>query len=562
MRRPRLLLALLTLAAFFAVTRGEFSDADTQQRLQVTHWLWSDQPQVRQSRSEGSIPTHPTYWNIMASPGFCVLPGKDGKLYAQFALGQSLLMAPTDILATALMGDSYVAAGSADAERLSQQHMTVVNFLTFSVLNALAIVLSYELLLLLGFSDRQSMASAVLLLFATPFIVYMQDVAETNQMYLFYIGAMVFALKARRNRLYLNCAICGTLAGFNLLMKLPNLAYAPGLALVVLFAGEDGVSWSERLRWAVSWQAVKGMSCLLAPLCAFIFFDRYYQYYRFGEWFSTYMKECAQAYAAVGGYPEGYPFGYDRVAGFLGPFLSADRSLFFFSPFLVFTVIFLVLNWRSVSHVQRLAIAASVVALAGLALIYGGSYYWNGGAGSWGPRHYLPPAEALCLLGFAFAAQSFASFRRLTQGLVVMNILIALACQAEALVYSPLLENQAYFLGDPWRVVPLIRARNIYRLLNGSLISDGATLGDAEMRSHVEDFAEGAPDILWLSLGFGAAGKAPLLARAIVTAWSLFAVAVIGFAGTICIAGFRRSRAFPAEPTAAPQALSGDEGSA
>ncbi|QGM46690.1 hypothetical protein [Methylocystis heyeri] len=561
MRRPRLLLALLTLAAFLAVTRGEFSDADTQQRLQVTHWLWSDQPQVAQYQSRGSIPAHPTYWNIMARPGFCVLPGKDGKLYAQFALGQSLLMAPSDILAASLIGSLHGAAGSEDADRFSQERMTVVNFVTFSILNAFAIVLSYDLLLLLGFSERQSMASAALLLFATPFIVYMQDVAETNQMYLFYVGAMVFALKARRNRLYLNCAICGTLAGFNVLMKLPNLVYAPGLVLVFLFAEEGDLSWPERLRWAISRQALKGMVCLFAPLCAFIFVDRYYQYFRFGEWFSTYMKECAEAYAAVGGYPEAYPFGYDRAAGFLGPFFSADRSLFLFSPFLVFTVMFLAFNWRSVSHSRRLAVVASLVALAGLALIYGGSYYWNGGAGSWGPRHHLPPAQALCLLGFAFAAQGFASFRPLTRSLVAMNIVIALACQTAALAYSPLLENQAYFLGDPWRVVPLIRARNIYRLLNGSLNSYGATLDDAEMRSHVEDFAEGSPDILWLSIGFGAAAEAPLLARAVITAWCLFAAAVIAAAGAICVVGFRRSDRAPS-PATACRGLSEDEGSA
>ncbi|HMK90097.1 MAG TPA: glycosyltransferase family 39 protein [Methylocystis sp.] len=537
-RRPRALLALLTLAVLLTVTHGEFGDEDTTRRLQVTHWLWTSEPQVSDEHPL-VISANPTRWNIMARPGFCSLPGKNGEAYAQFSLGQSLLMLPGDILGRLVTGklDSEFVLDDGLWSISAQE--TIVNFTTFYSVDALAIILSFELLLLLGFSQAQALAASALLLVASTFLVYMADVAETNQIYCCFVGALAFALKARRGRFGRNCAIAGAFLGFSALMKLPNLVFLPAILLVFLFCGEGERSWSQRLRWALSREAGRGLICFLAPLCGFLLVDRFYQYYRFGDWFGTYMKPCAEAYAAAGGYPPGYPFGYDRIAGALGPFLSADRSLFLFEPFLIFTIPCIALCWKRLPLAQRLAIASAVVALLGLALVYGGTYYWNGGAGSWGPRHHLPPAQALCLIGFALAAEKFSSLGAFGKSFVLLSLGVAIGNQSLALLYSPLLENQEYFLDDPLRLVPLMRLRNACYLVNGSLLPHAETFNSPELSSWAKMADLYSPSILWFWLARAASAKDALLAGAILSAWALLGLAVAFATALLVVVGFR-----------------------
>src|SRR5262245_27136557 len=95
-RYPRLLLAMLTLAVFALVTPGNFDEADTEMRLQVTHWLWAGEPQMApRARPYVRPPTTP---EALYSPGWCLLHGRNGQIFAPFGLGQSLVMLPADIL--------------------------------------------------------------------------------------------------------------------------------------------------------------------------------------------------------------------------------------------------------------------------------------------------------------------------------------------------------------------------------------------------------------------------------------------------------------------------------
>jgi len=543
-QRPRWVLATLTLATFFVVTVGDFDDTDTRARLQVTHWLWSDQPQVDDFDAAHSIPKNPTDWTIAWSPGYCSLTGKDKQIYAQFSLGQSLLMLPADIAAVSAIGnfEEYFDFEGTDHTLFKQE--IVVNLLTFSVMNTLAVIFSFDLLLLLGFTQQQSIVACLLLVFGTPFIVYMQDSAETNQIYLLYVGALLFVLKARQGKISSNCLIAGAFAGFNILMKLPNVVFVPAAMSVFLFSQARGLaSWQMPRRGALKRDDVRWLLWFLVPVGVCIFIDRWYQFYRFGDWFSTYMTQCVESYAAAGGYPERFPFGYDRLAGFLGPFWSPDRSLFLYSPFLIFTVIFLTKNWTRVSTPQRAVVMASFGALVGLALIYGGTYHWNGGCGSWGPRHHLPPTEVLCLLGFAFAARAFPSYRPLRKTLVALNLAAALGCQAIALPYPPPLDNQESFYNDPLRAVPLLRARNIYYLLTDDILESAESFDDPSVKWAAENNRKNAPYSFWWWIARANSKQWPPLAWAIVTAWLMLAMGVAVTAAQLCIAGFRSSGA-------------------
>src|ERR1700745_818408 len=83
LRDPLLLLCLAACLLAFVVQSGELGTADTMHRLQTTHWLWTSQPQVFPNE-------YPEFG----------LHGRGGKIYSWYGIGQSLLMLPSDLVAT------------------------------------------------------------------------------------------------------------------------------------------------------------------------------------------------------------------------------------------------------------------------------------------------------------------------------------------------------------------------------------------------------------------------------------------------------------------------------
>src|SRR5260370_31494543 len=81
---PVSLLLLVTALFTFLIQSGELGTSDTTHRLQVAHSLWTGQPQVFPNES----------------PEFG-LHGRDGRLYAWYGIGQSLLMLPADLIGSA-----------------------------------------------------------------------------------------------------------------------------------------------------------------------------------------------------------------------------------------------------------------------------------------------------------------------------------------------------------------------------------------------------------------------------------------------------------------------------
>src|SRR6202789_53136 len=81
---PLFLLLLITALFTFLIQSGELGTSDTTHRLQVTHSLWTRQPQVFPSE-------YPDFG----------LHGRGGRLYASYGIGQSLLMLPADLVGTA-----------------------------------------------------------------------------------------------------------------------------------------------------------------------------------------------------------------------------------------------------------------------------------------------------------------------------------------------------------------------------------------------------------------------------------------------------------------------------
>src|SRR5712675_157046 len=78
---PVSLLLLVTALFTFLIQSGELGTSDTTHRLQVAHSFWTGQPQVFPNE-------YPEF-------------GLDGRLYAWYGIGQSLLMLPADLVGSA-----------------------------------------------------------------------------------------------------------------------------------------------------------------------------------------------------------------------------------------------------------------------------------------------------------------------------------------------------------------------------------------------------------------------------------------------------------------------------
>src|SRR5229473_5648712 len=80
---PVFLLGLTAFLTAFVVQSGELGTSDTTHRLQTTHSFWTSEP-----------PVFPEEY-----PEFGI-HGRNGKLYASYGMGQSLLMLPSDVVGT------------------------------------------------------------------------------------------------------------------------------------------------------------------------------------------------------------------------------------------------------------------------------------------------------------------------------------------------------------------------------------------------------------------------------------------------------------------------------
>src|SRR3984893_6914166 len=162
LRDPLLLLSLTAGLLAFVVESGELGTADTMHRLQTTHWLWTDQPQVFPSE-------YPEFG----------LHGRGGRLYAWYGIGQSLLMLPAHLVGSAAthlpLWSSYASTEEDPAIR-----SIIVSISTNILVNVLTAFVAFRLLGLFGFSTRESVAGTLALLCANMHLHYAKYMTEHN----------------------------------------------------------------------------------------------------------------------------------------------------------------------------------------------------------------------------------------------------------------------------------------------------------------------------------------------------------------------------------------------
>ena len=510
-------MALLVIAVALLTTMiqsGELGTADTTRRLQVTHSLWTGEPQVPRA-------DYPDFG----------IPGRGGQLYAWYGIGQSLLMLPADVVGTAAAHApwwrGYQASGATPRIRA-----VVVSVSTNVLLNVLTALVALRFLELLGFSRVQSIAGVLALVGATTHLHYAQNMQENNFIFLLTLTGMWLqlrwavasepqALGGERKWLWWGAGALG----LNLLTRLTTALDAMGVAVFLLLYGAFA-----RERWLCARKVKEYLRTVLPVYAVFLSLDRLYQFVRFGSWTSTYMRlQAIEQRKWDATLPTNYPFSGHWFqggvhSGLLGPLFEPEKSVFVFDPLFGLALVLMVVLWRRMTPVLRAYAVAMLVLLAGYMVLYARYFAWAGDF-AWGDRYISSVVEMFAMI----AVPLLMRFRRELGRAVAMCgwcvVAASAAVQAASLAFWLPLEIYQIdaMRHDAWTVA--LRFRNIWALATGGPMPAGidrpGAVGDAFDALHIRTW-NFMPSLM------RHVGVAPLwVVRLLDAVWAVMAVALV-----------------------------------
>ncbi len=433
---PLILLCLAAGLLAFVVQSGELGTADTMHRLQVTHWLWTSEPQVFPNE-------YPEFG----------LHGRDGRLYSWYGIGQSLLMLPADLVGT-WIAHWEILAGYGDDPAVRS---IIVSYSTSILVNVLTALVSFRLLRQLRFSVRESVLGVLALMFCTTHLHYTQNMMENNYIMLLTLTGFSFQYEWLRTGSGRALFWGSAALGLNLLTRLTTgLDVMAGGVFLLL------VLWFERVRGNDLWRRFVAYCKVAAPVYAFfLIIDRLYQFYRFGSFTNTYVSLFAKEQRLQDpNLPVNFPWSTPFYQGFLGPLFKPEKSIFLFDPLLLLAILLLVVLWKRLSPEVRAYGVGSLLLLLGYISFYARYTYWAGDF-AWGDRYVATSVELAALLSVPLLLRYRENLSAwIWRGGVVL-IIASLTIQLASLAFwLPLEIYQMETLGHPTFVIAL-RFKNI-----------------------------------------------------------------------------------------------------
>ena len=461
MNDTTVLLCFAAVLLAIVVQSGELGTADTMHRLQTTHWLWTSDPQV----PPGDYPEFG-------------LHGRGGKLYSWYGIGQSLIMLPADLLGT---GVSHVRpfAGYTDDPAIRS---IFVSYITAALINVFTALIALRLLKQLGFTVSEGAAGVVALMLCTTHLHYTQNMMENNYIFLLTLTGFAYQLewvRSNRSRALLigSCAL-----GLNLLTRLTTILDLVAAAALVFL-----VIWWEGDRGRHFLQRIFEYSKIAAPVYIFfLLIDRAYQFFRFGSFTNTYVYYFALEYRRRDpSLPANFPWNGLFSAGFFGPLLQPEKSIFLFDPLLPLATFLLAFTWKRLTPAARAYGMTSLLLLFAYICFYARYVYWAGDF-AWGDRYISTAVEMVAML----AVPILLRFRHVLGKaiwvvgclLIVISMLVQLASLA---IWLPLEIYQMETLGHPTFVIAL-RFKNILAFALGKMNAWG--LVNDSMREDAWDY--------------------------------------------------------------------------
>jgi hypothetical protein len=458
---PLFLLCLTAGLLAFVVQSGELGTADTMHRLQTTHWLWTSQPQVFPNE-------YPEFG----------LRGRGGHIYSWYGIGQSLLMLPADLLAT------WVARLPIFSEYTDDPAVRsiVVSYLINILVNVLTALIAFRLLRQLSFSMKEAVAGVLALMFCTTHLHYTQNMMENNYIMLLTLAGFSFQYEWLHSGNQRALVIGSSALGLNLLTRLTT-----GLDLIAGGVFLLAVLWFERASAQTLWQRFLAYCKIAAPVYAiFLFIERYYNFYRFGSFTSTYVPLFAREQRLQDPtLPANFPWSTPFQVGFLGALFRPEKSIFLFDPLLVLSILLLVVLWRRLLPEVRAYAVTSLLLLAGYISFYARYTYWSGDF-AWGDRYVSTAVETVALLAVPLLLRHRADVGKVIWRTGIVILAASFVIQLASLAFwLPLEIYQMESFGHPTFVIAL-RFKNIAAFALGKM--DAWGLSTDEMTYDAWDY--------------------------------------------------------------------------
>src|SRR5580658_8307132 len=315
---PLSLLLIITALFTFLIQSGELGTSDTTHRLQVTHSLWTSEPEVFPNEF----------------PEFGV-HGRGGKLQSWYSIGQSLLLLPADIVGT------YVARLPIFAEYDDTDPSVrdiIVSYSVNILVTVLTALVCFRFLSQLKFDITQSVVGVLALLVATTHLHYTQNMMENNYIFLLSITGFSYQYEWLRTGNRRALLIGSAAFGLNLLTRLPTGLDLLSGALFLLL-----VLWFEGVRGRALWERCKAYIAIALPVYLFFgLLDRLYQVYRFAfaavfvTYFTIIGRETRMRNPLL---PPNYPFETPWHVGFFGALFTPEKSIVLFAPLIVLMIL-------------------------------------------------------------------------------------------------------------------------------------------------------------------------------------------------------------------------------
>ncbi len=370
-------------------------------------------------------------------------------------------MLPADIVGTKLEQLPVFANYGVDPGVRS----IVVSYSTNILINVLTALVCFRFLRLLRFSTRQSVAGVMALLFCTTHLHYTQNMMENNYIMLLTLAGLRFQYEWLLTGSGRALLVGSAAFGLNLLTRLTTGLdlLAGGVFLLLLL-------WFDDVRGRALWQRFVTYAKTAAPVYMFfLLIDRWYQYYRFGSFFNTYVSVFAREARMLNpSLPANYPWELPFHVGFLGALFKPEKSIFLFDPLLLLTVLVSVLAWKRFHcDVKAYVITAWLLVLAYICF-YARYTVWSGDF-AWGDRYVSSAAELAAFISVPLLLRHRVELGKLVWWIGTALIVVSCAIQLASLAFwLPLEIYQMDTLGHPTFVVAL-RFKNIVAFAFGKM---------------------------------------------------------------------------------------------
>jgi len=339
--------------------------------------------------------------------------GIDGKCHSLWNLGQSLCLLPFAAIGLALEKFTPVSPDVAD---LTAQFLA--STILFPAIGAMAVLVFYRLVLLLGYNKKAAIFSSAVLAFATMNFHYSVVTHEQSQIALLLLIMILLMVRNMQKPGFLDVWLLCAVLGFCLLFRLTSLVMVLPIYLVAAGAEVFASQITAKPKVVGKWLAAGFLGT-----GGFVAVIAWYNYVRFGSVFETGHGLATITTMAGHGLFESPPL--PTLAAML---FSPGKSIILYNPVLLLLPV-CVYGFYCRHKVVALATTAAIVAN----FVFNSFYTTWAGDYAWSVRFQAPVLPFLIL---PLVVLFNRPLRALARTVVISVIVVSIVIQLASVVYN------------------------------------------------------------------------------------------------------------------------------